>query len=155
MISPELLRRYKFFGPLNESQLKAIAMNSQEESYASGTIIFEEGQKANDLYLLIDGSMELYFSIEPESKSEARKDFHVGDINPGEIFGISALIEPYTLTLSTRTRSPSRVIRIKAEALRSLCYEDSKMGCVFLKQVSKAAMERLNATRIQLAAATA
>jgi CRP-like cAMP-binding protein len=155
MISPELLRRYKFFGPLNESQLKSIAMNSEEESYASGTIIFEEGQSAQNLYFLIEGSMELFFSVEPEIKSGVRKEFHVGDINPGEIFGISALIEPYTLTLSTRARSPARVIRINAEALRSLCHEDSGMGCVFLKQVSKAAMERLNATRVQLAAATA
>jgi hypothetical protein len=43
MISPELLRRYPFFGLLTEAQLKAIAMIAQETNFTDGTQIFKEG----------------------------------------------------------------------------------------------------------------
>ncbi len=36
MISPELLRRYPFFGTLSEEQLRQIAMIAEEQTYEAG-----------------------------------------------------------------------------------------------------------------------
>ncbi len=41
MISPELLRRYPFFGFLGDAQLKAIAMIAEESTYEKDQPIFE------------------------------------------------------------------------------------------------------------------
>jgi len=43
MVSPELIRRYPFFGGLTESQLAGIAMIAEEVSFPKGAVIFEEG----------------------------------------------------------------------------------------------------------------
>jgi CRP-like cAMP-binding protein len=154
MISPEILRRYPFFGPLNDAQLKAIAMIAEEVTFEKGETLFNERKTAEALFLLMEGSIDLYYTIE-EEHPELRKEFPVGEINPGEPFGISALIEPYVLTSTARASAPTHVIMISASSLRALCEVDKDLAFVFMRQVAKAALERLNATRVQLAAAWA
>jgi CRP/FNR family cyclic AMP-dependent transcriptional regulator len=155
MISPELLRRYPFFGPLSDEQLKAVAMLADQESVGSYTILLEEGKKADTLYLLMEGSLSLFYLVEDERQPNLRKEFPVGDINPGEPFSISALIEPHVLTSSVRADTLCQVIRIDAQALKDLCEQDCDLGYILMKQIARAAMDRLTSTRIQLAAAWA
>lgn len=147
MISPELLRRYPFFGSLNIDQLKQIAMISDEITIDSGVPILQEGKPAQDIYLLIEGGIDVYFSIDQE------KEFFVSEINPGEPFGISAMVEPYIVTTSVRTSKPSRAIQISASELRNACNQDKDLATFIYQQIAKAAIERLNSTRIQLVAA--
>lgn len=153
MISPELLRRYPFFGQLSEAQLKEIAMIAEEEAHDKGAILLQEGGPATSVFFLRDGSVELFYTVEEEYRPELNKEFIIGEVNPGEPFGISALVEPYQLTSSARTSSPSQVIRIDSESLRKLMDEDKDMAVALLNQTTKALMERLNHTRVQLAAA--
>lgn len=155
MISPELLRRYPFFGLLTETQLKAIAMIAQEVNIPSGSQIFKEGEKADALYLLLQGSVDLYYTVETEGLLDFSKEFLVGEINPGDAFGVSALVEPYIFTATAKADQNLRVISIDAVAMRALLEDDAKMSCVIMYQLAKAYAERLRSTRIQLAAARA
>lgn len=149
MISPELLRRYPFFCCLDDAQQKAVAMIAEEISVPAGTVLFEEGQPADTLYFLLEGSVDLYFTV-PGEGSKPGKEFWVGEINPGEPLGISALIEPYRLTAMARAGAPSRLLKVNAAALRALCEVDNRMAYALMRQVAKAAMERLHATRVQM-----
>ena len=155
MISPELLRRYPFFGTLTDEQQHQIAMIAEEESCDEGKIFLKEKAPANDLYLLIKGSVDLLFTIDEEYHPDRHKEFLVGEINPGEIFGISALIEPHRYTSTVRAASPAQVIHIDGGALRERCAADPSLACHLYAQVAKLALERLDATRVQLAAALA
>jgi len=155
MISPELLRRYPFFGTLSDEQLRNIAMIADEETYDEGKILLKEKTPADDLFLLIKGSVDLLFKVEEEYHPERHKEFLVGEINPGEIFGISALIEPHEYTSTVRTASPAQVIHIDGRALREHCETDPTLACHLYAQAARLALERLNATRVQLAAALA
>jgi CRP/FNR family cyclic AMP-dependent transcriptional regulator len=154
MISPELLRRYPFFGPLNDAQLKAIAMIAEEVTIESGITLFKEKQPAEAMYLLKEGGIDLFYTIE-EERPEFRKEFPVGEIYHGEPFGISAIIEPYILTSTARASHTSQLVKIAAGPLRALCEVDKELALVFMRQVAKVALERLGATRVQLAAAWA
>jgi CRP-like cAMP-binding protein len=154
MISPELLRRYPFFGFMDDAQLKAVAMIAKEIDFKKGDVIIEANQPANAFYFLIDGDVSYYYIVTTEHDPYYKKEYYINDINPGEIFGISALIEPYIFTASLRVEKACRVIMIDAPALRALCEVDSKLSCGLLHSVAKAAMERLQATRVQLIAAT-
>jgi CRP-like cAMP-binding protein len=155
MISPELLRRYSFFGKLPENDLYEIAMIADEFSADAGVTLFEEHQPAEALFLLLEGSVDLYYKSEEEYHPKAKKEFLVGEINPGEIFSISSLIDPFILNASARTAKPSRFIKIDAIALRKMSDENHQMGCIIMHQIAKALMERLAYTRVQLAAAWA
>lgn len=152
MISPELLRRYPFFAFLDEAQLRALAMLSEEIELADGTLVFDTDRPADALCLLTEGNLELYYAVVDREDPELRKEFFLSEFSPGDIFGISALIEPYIYTASVRASTTSRVVKIDGVGLRALCEVDLKMAVGLMKATAKTAMERLTDTRVQLAA---
>ena len=155
MVSVEVLRRYPFFSNLKDTHLSAIAMITEEVSVKEGTVFFEEGEPANTLYLLIEGYIDLYYKSEEKFYPKTRKQFTVGEINPGEVFAISTLIEPYKYSATARASKKCRVLKIEGEPLRELLHMDFSAGYAMMCQIAKLALERLAYTRVQLAAAWA
>jgi len=149
MVSPEMLRRYPFFCCLNETQQRAIATVADDITCPAGTTLFYEGQPVQALYVLLDGEVELYYTASGDPKDQLLVD----QVEVGGIVGISALIEPYTLTATARVASASRVLKIDAATLRALCEVDCAMGYALMRQIAHAALERLHFARVQLAAA--
>ncbi len=117
MISPELLRRYPFFSKLEDHQLRALAMLGQEIEANEGTVIFEEQKEAEWLCLLVEGSIELSFKSEEQFHPKGKKEFAVGDINPGEVFGISAMIEPFRYNATAKTQTDFENYQIRRQSL--------------------------------------
>lgn len=155
MISPELLRYYPFFTLLQSDHLINIALIAEDITYTAGEIIFREGEPANRLYFLLEGCVDLYYSFEGMKHSSQEKGIPVGEINIGEPFGISAIIEPHIYTSTAWSTQPSRVIKFEADELRNLLLKDRRLAYILTHSAAKAAMERLYSTRIQLAAAWA
>lgn len=153
MIAPELLRNYPIFSVLDSKQIKFIAEIAEEEVYQQGTVLFREGETAEALYLLLKGGVELFFTVEVEQRPELRKELFFREVKPGELFGISALIEPYVLTATSRFTRDSHVIRINARTLLDWCAQDPGLAYALIQRVAEAAIKRLNDTRLQLAAA--
>jgi CRP-like cAMP-binding protein len=152
MVSPELLRRYPFFSMLTDEQIKAIAMIAQEQTYAKGAIIVKENMPANKLMLLLEGDVDLIYSGGGEG---AICNALVGSIAPGEILGVSSLIEPYTYICSARNTMPVKVIEIDGTAVRALMQVDTHLGYALMCNVAAAVLERLKYTQVELAAARA
>ena len=152
MIPFELLYRFPFFSFMSEKELKAIAMIAQEMQLNPGDVLCEANAPANALYFLTTGNLPYYIVVTSEHLPDYQKEYFVGYINPEELFGISALIEPYYYTATLRADKPCRVIKIDAGALRALCEVDLQLSVGLMKAVAKAAMERLQITRNQLAA---
>jgi CRP-like cAMP-binding protein len=155
MVSPELLRQYPFFVMLDDAQLREIAMIAEEIPFKSGEVFFREGETAKTFYFLLEGCIDLYFTLAGAEHAAPEKGIPVGEINPGEPFGISALIEPHLLTATALTTGPGRMLTIDGEALRALIQKDRRMAFQLTHQAAKAAIARLHATRVQLAAAWA
>ncbi len=155
MISVELLRRYPFFGKLGYEQLKALAMIAEEIKLEDGQVVIEEGKPADALYFLVEGTVSLYHPVSSPQAVKANVEVPVCDINPGEPFSISALIEPHVLTSTGRSTGAGRVIRLGIEDLKAAFAKDARLECMMVRCVAEAAMGRLNSTRVQLAAAYA
>lgn len=154
MISTEVLRRYPFFSFMSPDQLREVAMITDEVSFIKGEVLFNINEKANSCYLLMQGGIDLHYVVIDEHDPELRKEYVVGTINPGEILGISAVVEPYRYTATAIVVNSSRLLVMDAVALRDLCRQDAQLNCGLQTMVAKATMERLHATRVQLAAAT-
>jgi CRP/FNR family transcriptional regulator, cyclic AMP receptor protein len=152
MVSPELLRRYPFFALLNNEQLKAIAMIAEEKTYAKGAIIIKENLPAHKLMLLLEGDVDLIYSGGGEG---AICNALVGSIAPGEVLGVSSLIEPYTYICSARNTMPVKVVEIDGVAIRALMQVDAHLGYTLMSNVAAAVLERLKYTQVELAAARA
>jgi len=155
MISPELLRRFPFFSFMDDKQLRAVAMIAEEITYEDEKDIVENNSPAEKLFFLIEGNASYYYIVTSEHDPYYKQEYFISDFNPGEIFGISALIEPYVSTASVRAEQSCHLIEIDASALRALCEVDLQLSCGLMRAVAKAAMERLQHTRVQLIAAKA
>ena len=153
MVLQKHLRRYDLFDFMGDKELEAVAAIAKEKEYQKGDVIVKSGQPAETFYFLVDGNVAYYYVVTTENDPYYQKEYHIHDINAGEIFGISALIAPYKYTATLRVDSPSRVIEIGASDLRALCDADPKLAYGLMQAVAKAAIERLEATRIQLIAA--
>lgn len=155
MISPELLRRYPFFGHLNQSQLEALAMIAEEVKLTDDQVVLEEGKPAQALYFLLAGGIDLYYTVKEDARKQECKEILVCQINVGEPFGISTLIEPNVLTSSVRSNGVSRVLQFDGKALKAAMKADPVLELILTREMAKAAIQRLDATRVLLAAAWA
>jgi CRP-like cAMP-binding protein len=152
MIPLELLNRFPFFSFVNDKELRAIATIAQELQLEPGQVLCEANTPADALYFLTKGHLPYYIVVTSEHMPDYRQEYFVGYINPEEIFGISALIEPHYYTATLRADKPCRVIKIEAHALRALCEVDPQLSVGLMRAVAKTAMERLQMTRVQLVA---
>ncbi len=155
MISPELLRRYPFFGGLADSQLKAVAMIADVITYQPSETLFDAGQRADALYLVTDGCVDLYHVVAEAVQPGFRREHYLSAVSPGEIVGMSALIEPYIYTSAARASAECQVIRIDAAGLRALSELDTALAYHLVREAARTAVQRLHETRVQLVAARA
>mgnify|MGYP001043542296 FL=1 len=153
MISPELLKKHAFFGYLSDAQFQALAMIAEEEFYDAGADILEADTPVDALYLLTSGHVDLYSVSQDKHDVKLRKEFLVGEVSPGDPFGISALSEPYKSIAQVRADTTCNVIKIEAKALRDLIEKDHELGYALTRQIARYALERLAYTQAQLAAA--
>ena len=153
MISPEILRRYPFFSELDDPALKAIAMIAEEVAFGKGDVIYETGQPNPYVYLLEEGCIESYLVVEDPNSAANRKEFYLDDIDLGEVFGISALVEPKVHTTSAVASRAGKLVRISAPGLESLGELNPRLGYVLMRAMAGSLLSRLHQDRIQLAAA--
>lgn len=147
MISTELVQRCPFFSHLADAQRRAIAAISEQVSFEKDMTIFEEGQNAESLYILLQGTVDLYLM-----GKDPNKPLWVGEINPDEPFGISALVTPHIYTMSARVALSTQALKINGPALCALCEMDYRLGYHVACEIASAAMERVHLAHVQLAA---
>jgi CRP-like cAMP-binding protein len=145
MISPEILRRYPYFAAAKDDGLRDLAMLCEEELIPAGTVMFREGDKADKLYILVEGEVDIQYTL---GSGELRT---VDTIVPGELMIWSALVEPYKSTAVVTTRQDCRVIAMDAVKLREFCQSDREVANEVLLHLTKLLATRLEGARIQLA----
>jgi CRP-like cAMP-binding protein len=148
MISPERLRRYAHCAGASDELLKMVAMLAAERPFAAGEALFEEGQPARKLMMLESGSVDIVHTL-----GDGRRVI-VDTLVGGDMMAWSALLEPYLLTAAGVGREAGRLIDIDGEGMRRLCQENPEYGLTLMTEVAKTLRARLNATRVQLAAAS-
>lgn len=147
MVSPEVLKQSPFFGGLTTEELQAIALLAEETSLQRGDVVFEAGTPADAFYFLVQGTVELHYVVFDEIRPELRKDFLISEVDAGEPFGISALLEPQGYTGTVRAATSCRVLRFDAVGFRALCLVDKQIASTLMRQAARAALARLTATR--------
>lgn len=145
MISPEILRRFPYFAAADDEGLRQLAMICDEISVAAGAIMYREGDKADKLYILTDGEVDIQYTL---GSGELRT---VDTVVPGELLMWSALVEPFKSTAVVSVKAPSKLIAIDADKLRAFCALDLKVANEVLLHLTKMLATRLEGARIQLA----
>ena len=146
MVSPELLRRFPFFSGLTDEEIKSIAMVSDEERHEASTFIFREGDKAQKMYVLIEGTVDIMVNTDEEGLERET----VSTLNHGDVFCWSSVVEPHSLTASAFAATPVRVVAIDGAGLRAMFELDCHLGFRILQKAAVIISSRLKDTRIQM-----
>lgn len=81
-------------------------------SFASGDIIFSEGEAGDVAYLIVSGAVEIL-------KRAGERDIVIGEVGPGSIIGEMALIDSQPRMATARTMTETVVNMIPREAIKA------------------------------------
>lgn len=157
MIEKNLFKGFSILSEIPQQHLSEIAQWGKVQEFDLHDIIFNDGDNARDLFGLVDGEVELSLvvkdrvmkaEIEYEESLQTRidtieKDIIVELIEPGEIFGWSALIKPGLFTSTAKCTKPARVISLPAGKLKAFFDKNPQIGYAFIERLAEIISQRL------------
>jgi CRP/FNR family cyclic AMP-dependent transcriptional regulator len=108
-MDPEHLRSVPLFATMSEPDLRKIATFATEDSAPAGATLMREGDYANDMVAIEDGTAEVL--------QDGRT---IGTLGPGDVFGEIGLLERRQRTASVVASSPMRLIRLTSWDVKRL-----------------------------------
>ncbi|MDP1715327.1 MAG: cyclic nucleotide-binding domain-containing protein [Anaerolineales bacterium] len=143
MISTETLSRFSLFNALPESLLKEMAAICKEASFKKGDFVFREGEKADKLHFLLDGSIALRVKL--TSRPESVTVSFVS--SPFQSFGWSGVVPPYHYTASAECDEDSNLLIIPAEPFMKLLELNPEAGFKVMQRITVIIADRLRNSR--------
>jgi CRP-like cAMP-binding protein len=133
------------FQNLSGPQIDTLAAITFEEQFQKGKWLFYKDQKADKIYLVKKGAVELLIKVEDTI------EIPIAIIRPDNgCVGIGTLVEPFRYTLSARCAADSTLLAIKGEDLQDLMCKDHELGCTMMKNLAQKLLARLTETRKEL-----
>ena len=140
----ELIAAAPLFEGLRPEHLALIAGCGQNMHAAAGTMLLREGEAADRFFLIRRGSVSL------EVHAPGQGAFRIETLHSGESVGLSWLFAPYRWRLDGRAVEPCELIAFDAACLRGKCDADLELGYHLMRRLVANAVDRLQATRLQL-----
>lgn len=139
------IKNFEIFKDLNDEELHEIISIGEKQSFEPQQRIFGEGNWARKIYLLSEGEVKIQF------KSNVRSEIlTIETVSRGNIFGWSALTEPYSHTATALSIRKSVVIAWRGDALRDLFEKNTRIGYVFMGEIARVVSSRYKHTRRKL-----
>jgi CRP-like cAMP-binding protein len=140
----DLCHEYPLFSELSAEQMYAVRQLCREECFYPGYTLFEDGEAATKMYVLVDGEIEVFFAIGEAGMVQ------VDRVGAGEIFGCSALVPPYVHTSTARPKTRVEVLELDAAALRKLFEDDPRLAVSIQQYVIQCLLARIVDFRLEL-----
>lgn len=146
MIAIEELKKHEIFSDLTDAELEVISEIAKKVNYEANKRIFEEKSLAANLYLVLKGKVEIRMS-----RDGGGKQITVAAINPHEIFGWSAVTEPFTFTAAAWTVEQTELLVFSGKLLLDLFKKNNHIGYKIMMKIAKVISSRLKQLSQKLA----
>jgi NitT/TauT family transport system permease protein len=125
----EILKKTMPFQMVSEDLLRKIAALGRRAEYAPAAVLYEAGDKADDIYIIVSGKVE--HALEPGVN--ARRP--VQTLAAGDVFGWAALLEKFPQRLARAVVSEkAEIVRINGDELLRLLESDPDAGDVVMSR---------------------
>ena len=146
MTTEEVLKECGAFATLTDEGLRRLAAIASESEFEAGTTIFQEGGKAEELYVIKEGKVALQMGL-PAAQVSAIRRITLDIVTGGQMFGWSAIVPPNVYTLSAVCLQRARIVVISGPRLLEFLHESPHMGYEVMKGFIKVVASRLDDTR--------
>jgi CRP-like cAMP-binding protein len=134
------LRDIGLFGALSDDVLDHLAGTLKTMRVTAGESIFREGDSAREMYVVIDGEVEVL------KKSRRGRDMRVAILGPADCFGEMSLIDMQHRSASVRALAPTRLLRMSGEDMDHLYRHDLKAYTLIVLNIARDLSRRLRVT---------
>ncbi|MCA9589073.1 MAG: cyclic nucleotide-binding domain-containing protein [Myxococcales bacterium] len=148
-VTPMQLREIGLFGALSDDVLEYMLNTLQTMRVLPGTPIFREGEAAREMYVVLDGEIEVL------KKSRRGRETRVAILGPSDCFGEMSIIDMQPRSATVRTLGPARLLRISTEDMDNLYRHDLKAYTLIILNLARDLSRRLRVTDGLLADFTA
>ncbi len=142
-----LLKEVPIFADLTEDQLDKVMGIISRESFSKGSVIIQEGEEGNTMYILEKGTVEvsktltLKVSRHDLGRMEKTLIKLKGDEHP--FFGEMALLESDERSATITAGEDSELLVIEREDFERLCEEFPEIGYKLIMNISKVLCSRI------------
>ncbi len=141
----EEIRNIPWFNELTPTQVERLASISTIHSSQPGEELFREGDRVDNLYIILTGKIVLENYI----PSLGKQIINAGE--PLDVIGWSCLTPVVRQrTATARVCQPSRLLSINGEALSQLSEEDHDLGFLIMRRVANIVASQFLSTRLHL-----
>ena len=124
-----IFRRTMPFQVVSGAMLHKIAAISAQASYAKGAVVYDAGDKADDVFIVVSGRVE--HSLEPGVHASSPSK----TLETGAVFGWAALLDKFPSRLAKAVcAEPVELIRINGDELLRLLESDPDAGDVVMSR---------------------
>jgi len=134
----QTLRKCEFFGELSDEELKPIADLGVLEEYASGDIIYKQGNAGAKLYVLSKGQVSLVRTLKLDNNRMANATVYVLRESLGRrlMGGWCTLVGKKHVQMCTaRCDKPSKVVSIDSSELREIMIRNADVQVKLLEKL--------------------
>ncbi len=144
MVSPELLRRYKFFAGLSIDQIITLAKTANEAAVEAEHVFFHEGEQLSRFYILLEGTVAITIELPRHDKETV-----LSTLGPGDVFAWSGLVPPHETTAGAKALTPCRVVSFDCKEIRRSFETDWHLGYIMMQGAAQTVRQRLRALRME------
>ena len=124
------MKRVTIFRELSEDQIGLLKPLFEEFSCQPGMIIFQQGEQAEFLYMVLNGKVDMSF------KPYDGMPITVSHVGKGGLFGWSAVVGSDTYTSTAIAIEPVEAFRVHGSDLRKFCQEHPEKGKAILERLA-------------------
>ena len=139
-----LLRDHPFLKDLEPEYLTLLAGCAMNVRFGEGSFLFREGEAADRCFLIREGKLAL------EIAAPGRGSIIVQTLGAGHVAGFSWLLEPHQWQFDGRAVEPVHAVALDGTCLSGKCADDPRLGFELTQLFARLAIQRLQATRLQL-----
>ena len=123
---PEALVDVPLFASLSKRHLRHVAALTEEEQFAEGATLAQEGKPGDTFYVLLEGEAKV-----------VRGGRRMDRLIPGDFFGEIALIDGGPRTASVIATTPITTLTINRKRFRKMLDEDPSIVLMMLEELAK------------------
>jgi CRP-like cAMP-binding protein len=135
----QLLQLADIFYQLTQSQLEIVAGLCEERNFQPSEIIFQEGADSDELYIIIEGEVDILVnpSLVSGPKTGKREPVTISTLRRGQSFGEIALVDQGFRSATARTgQSHARLLVLPREKLMKLCEDYPQLGYRLMRNLA-------------------
>ena len=134
--SPDQLASFALFGGLDPSCCALLADRMSVEAIKNADVIYEEGDPAHELYVVVEGRLEVMKSTNPGLVG-------ISPLGPGDFFGEMSFLDMQPRSATVRAVSDVKLWRMDYAALRDTYKTDMKCYTLVVMNIAREMSRRL------------